>query len=232
MFDLKFINSFLEYPYKFKNTLAPMLIFFLVFYGGNAGPKLPQFIVSLFQNPVFRIFVLSLIVYKGNKNPALAILIAVGFTLIMDRINKQNFKENFSVQIENFTNKDIESDKELTDDSTDNIETKNNESDVETKNNELDNLNDNDEFKEGNNCNGLCSKINYNDFEEKIRSDEFSQDYFNTIKDCMVVDLLQNKSNSEVKQILKKMDLTHNDIDGPIGTAYVNYTDAVTRLNI
>lgn len=225
MFDLKIINSFLEYPYKYKNTLAPMLIFFLVFYGGNAGPKLPQFIVSLFQNPVFRVFVLSLIVYKGNKNPTVAILIAVGFTLIMDRINKQNFSENFSIQIENFTNKETEFEKESTIDST---------NDLETKSNELDDLNDNDneEFKEADSCNGLCSKINYNEFEEKIRSDEFSQDYFNTIKDCMVVDLLQNKSNTEVKQILKKMDLTHNDIDGPIGTAYVNYTDAITRLNI
>ena len=44
--------------------------------------------------------------------------------------------------------------------------------------------------------------------------------------------LLKTKSDKEINSILKKLDLTHNDIDGPIGTAYVNYTDAVTRVNI
>ena len=224
MFDLQNISNILDYPYKYKNTLAPMLIFFLVFYGGNAGPKLPKFIMLLFENPVFRIFVLSLIVYKGNNNPSMSILIAIGFTLIMDRVNKQNFSESFTIEIEKFTNK-IE-DKE---NSIDNVELDNDDVSPKDSIDDLEEL-DNSDFN--NNCNGLCQKISYNEFEEKIKSDEFSQEYFNTIKDCMVVDLLQNKTDNEVNSILKKMDLTHNDIDGPIGTAYVNYTDAVTRLNI
>ncbi len=219
MFNFKAIENILEYPYKYEASLAPILVYFLVFYGGNAAPKLPNLILSLFENPVFRIFILSLIVYKGNSNPSTAILIAVGFTLVMDRINKQNFSEEFSNHIEKFSNK-LEEDNEIID------------NDTSPKELESDNLENNDDFAKEDTCDGMCSKIDYNQFEGKIKSDEFSQEYYNTIKDCMVVDLLQNKSNNEVNKILKKMDLTHNDIDGPIGTAYVNYTDAVSRLNL
>ena len=84
MFNFKIIEKFIRFPYKFEKTLAPIMIFLLVFYGGNASPKLPDLIVSLFQNPAFRIFILSLIVYKGNSNPSMAILISVGFTMVMD----------------------------------------------------------------------------------------------------------------------------------------------------
>ena len=68
MINLTIIEKFLKYPYSFEKTLAPLLIFFLIFYGGYTAPKLPDLIVSLFENPTFRIFILSLIVYKGNQN--------------------------------------------------------------------------------------------------------------------------------------------------------------------
>ena len=280
MFNFKIIEKFLRFPYKFEKTLAPIMIFLLVFYGGNASPKLPDLIVSLFQNPAFRIFILSLIVYKGNSNPSMAILISVGFTMVMDRINKQSITENFNNRIEKFSNKleddklDMISDIAKQDDREDVIPVipvipvisdqylskkddqsisvgkndqsisvgKNDQSisvgkddqldDIYDNDLEIDNTLENDDFLKEDICDGMCSKINYNEFEGKIKSDEFSQEYFNTIKNCMVVDLLQNKSNNEVNNILKKMDLTHNDIDGPIGTAYVNYTDAVSRLNL
>ena len=102
MINLTIIDKFLKFPYSFEKTLAPLVIFFLVFYGGYAAPKLPDLIVSLFENPIFRIFILSLIVYKGNSNPSIAILISVGFTVVMDRINKQSITENFNNRIENF----------------------------------------------------------------------------------------------------------------------------------
>ena len=267
MINLTIIDKFLKFPYSFEKTLAPLVIFFLVFYGGYAAPKLPDLIVSLFENPIFRIFILSLIVYKGNSNPSIAILISVGFTVVMDRINKQSITENFNNRIENFNNRIENFSNKLEDIGDDKLEVDKLEGDklegdklegdklegdklegdklevdklevdkqevIHDNNLEIDNsIDDDDDFIREDICNGMCSKINYNDFEGKIKSDEFSQEYFNTIKDCMVVDLLQNKSNNEVNHILKKMDLTHNDIDGPIGTAYVNYTDAVSRLNL
>ena len=77
-----------------KNTLAPLTIMFLVFYGGIAAPKLPSFIMKLFNLPIFRILILSLIVYKGNSNPTLSIMVAIGFILVMDRLKKNETFNN------------------------------------------------------------------------------------------------------------------------------------------
>ncbi len=93
-------NGLLEPLFKNKR-MAVIVTFFLVFYGGAAGPKLPSFIIELFENPIFRVFILSLIVYKGNSNPMLSIMIAVFFTLMMDMINKQRLFEKFT-RIERF----------------------------------------------------------------------------------------------------------------------------------
>ena len=82
-----------------------IITFFLVFYGANASPDLPDFILVLFKNEMFRVLILSLIVYKGNSNPTFSILIAFSFVLIMNMINKreivEGFRENFK---ETFTN--------------------------------------------------------------------------------------------------------------------------------
>ncbi len=94
-------NGLLEPLFKNKR-MAVIVTFFLVFYGGAAGPKLPSFIIELFENPIFRVFILSLIVYKGNSNPMLSIMIAVVFTLMMDMINKQRLFEKFT-RIERFS---------------------------------------------------------------------------------------------------------------------------------
>ena len=60
---------------------------FLLLYGGNANPKLPNFVDKLFNYAVFRIFILSIIVYKGNSNALHCILISilfVYFTMLSD----------------------------------------------------------------------------------------------------------------------------------------------------
>jgi len=89
------IDNVLETVFSHKYG-SIVLTMFLVFYSGLAAPKLPSFIRNLFENPIFRILILSLIVYKGNKDPQLAIMIAVGFTVTMNFISSQRFFENFS----------------------------------------------------------------------------------------------------------------------------------------
>ena len=81
----------------FKNRYSSTLItLFLVLYSGLVAPKLPNFIVKLFDNPIFRILILSLIVYNGNKDPQFAIMIAVGFTVTMNMVSKQKIFEGFT----------------------------------------------------------------------------------------------------------------------------------------
>lgn len=78
---------------KYASTAITL---FLVLYGGLAAPKLPGFIVKLFDNPIFKILILALIVYNGNRDPAFAIMIAVTFTITLNTISKQKFMEGFA----------------------------------------------------------------------------------------------------------------------------------------
>jgi len=70
-------------------------------YTALLGPELPQFVKDLFQNTIFRILVLFLIVVRGNKDPKMAIMIAVAFILTLDYIYVKSAKETFTA-IENF----------------------------------------------------------------------------------------------------------------------------------
>ncbi len=68
---------------------------FLVLYAGMASPELPSVIKKMFNNSIFRILILSLIVYKGNKDPQLAIIIAISFTITMNYLRDNELKEEF-----------------------------------------------------------------------------------------------------------------------------------------
>ena len=49
----------------------------------------------MFNNSIFRILILALIVYKGNKDPQLAIIIAIAFTITMNYLRDNELKEEF-----------------------------------------------------------------------------------------------------------------------------------------
>ena len=78
---------------KYSSTI---LITFLVLYGGMAAPKLPGFIKKLFENPVFKIIILSLVAYTGNRDPQFALMIAVAFTVTLNMISDSKVKEHFN----------------------------------------------------------------------------------------------------------------------------------------
>lgn len=110
------LKDTLNFLFKDKR-MSVILVFFLIFYGSTASPKLPDFIVKLFNNSIFRIFVLSLIVYKGNNNPSLSLLIAFSFVIIMDCINKRKFTEEMKdIFKENFAESDFKMPIEFEDD--------------------------------------------------------------------------------------------------------------------
>ena len=90
----------------FKNRYSSTLItLFLVLYSGLVAPKLPKLIVKFFENPIFRILILSLIVYNGNKDPQFSIMIAVGFTVTMNMVSKQKLFEGMDSMDNNSLNR-------------------------------------------------------------------------------------------------------------------------------
>ena len=89
------ISNILDYAFTnpYSKTILSLL---LVLYGGLAAPKLPKKIIMLFDNNIFKIIYLSLIVYLGHKDPKFAIMIAIAFIVSMDALSKYKMFENFS----------------------------------------------------------------------------------------------------------------------------------------
>ena len=75
--------------------ILPVLSLFLGMYAALARPTLPNFIIKLFENPVFRLVMISYIIYRGNQDPQLSLMIATAFLITMHMINKKKV-EKFS----------------------------------------------------------------------------------------------------------------------------------------
>ena len=68
---------------------------FMFMYAAQIRPTLPKFIMDLFQNPIFRVAILFLVLVRGYKDPQFSLIVAVAFLLIMNVVNEQLFRENF-----------------------------------------------------------------------------------------------------------------------------------------
>jgi hypothetical protein len=84
------VTDFLQNPY-----VSATLTLFLVLYGGLAKPDLPDFILDLFDNAIFRMLVLFLIAYTASNNPQVAILVAIAFTITMNLLSERKMAEGF-----------------------------------------------------------------------------------------------------------------------------------------
>jgi hypothetical protein len=94
-----FLSDF--YSTKFTTVITTL---FVAMYGSLAYPsnKLPNTIKNAFKNPYFRILVLAFIMYQGNRDTSLSLALALGFTLVMNHLNKIELDEiqnNASKQI-------------------------------------------------------------------------------------------------------------------------------------
>jgi outer membrane biosynthesis protein TonB len=93
------VNKNLGWVHDNKYIL-PIMTLILGLYAALARPKLPKFVEKLFNNPVFRLIVISYIIYRGNKDPQLSIMIAAAFLITMHMINKKKVN-NLICKIEN-----------------------------------------------------------------------------------------------------------------------------------
>jgi hypothetical protein len=85
------VNDKLGWIHENKYVL-PFVIAFLGMYGALARPKIPTYIEKLFQNTIFRLVVISYVIYRGNSDPQLSLTIVAVFLLIMHSINKKSIE--------------------------------------------------------------------------------------------------------------------------------------------
>ena len=82
------VNKNLGWVHENKYVL-PVISLVLGVYAALARPKLPKFIEKLFENPIFRLLMISYIIYRGNQDPQLSIMIAAAFLVTIHMINKR-----------------------------------------------------------------------------------------------------------------------------------------------
>ncbi len=85
------VNNNLSWMHENKYVL-PVISLVLGLYAALARPKLPKFIEKLFENPIFRLLMISYIIYRGNQDPQLSIMIAAAFLITIHMINKRQVK--------------------------------------------------------------------------------------------------------------------------------------------
>lgn len=84
------LTSALQNPY-----VSTALVLFLALYGGMAAPQLPTEVLALFDNALFRLAVLFLVAYTGNRNSTVSLLTAVAFVVSMNALNQKKSEEAF-----------------------------------------------------------------------------------------------------------------------------------------
>ena len=81
-----------------NDWVGAALALFIVLYALNLGRmNLPCYIKNLFKNTFFRILFLSLLlIYRFEKAPHVALVVALVFVLTLDYISVEETKENFA----------------------------------------------------------------------------------------------------------------------------------------
>ncbi len=91
--------------FSYKMCLAILAAFLFSAYSPKLASELPSTIRVFFENSVARFIIIVLIIYLGNSNLELSVLIAASIALIMMFVHKYEIKESLSNKIhEDFFN--------------------------------------------------------------------------------------------------------------------------------
>ena len=71
-------------------------------YGPRLSPKLPAFITNAFNSSLFRFGVLLIIIFIGNRDIRVSMVLAILFMILLSIVNHQNIKEDFEQQINEY----------------------------------------------------------------------------------------------------------------------------------
>lgn len=92
--NTKYLDMIYEELTK-DNLLGTYVSLFLVLYGGLAGPQLPKTFKNLFEKPLFKLIVLSLVAYSSVKDFRLSILLAISFVISISMFDNRYISECF-----------------------------------------------------------------------------------------------------------------------------------------
>lgn len=79
------LNNFVRKPTLVRGVVQLLLIL----YAARLAPTLPKPVLQLFENAYFKLFIFSLILWTAQFSPSTSILIALGFMITVNYVNKQ-----------------------------------------------------------------------------------------------------------------------------------------------
>jgi hypothetical protein len=86
------VNSILD-PILGNDYIRSSLYLFFIVYGSLAAPSLPPRLAPLFSNSIFRMTIMALVVWIWNKDPAVAIMVAVSYFITMHYLMQNGLAE-------------------------------------------------------------------------------------------------------------------------------------------
>ena len=73
--------------------VSTALSLFLIIYAAYAVPKLPGYVLRIFDNPLVKLLLFFLIAYTARRNPTVAIIAAVGVLVTLQALNKMKLDQ-------------------------------------------------------------------------------------------------------------------------------------------
>jgi len=92
----KFDNIVEKYADEYirnKSVIFGIIFLFLMLYSAHIAPKLPSFVINIFDNSFFKLFVFVLILWVARVSLSLSILIAVVFLMTTNVMNNKKLLE-------------------------------------------------------------------------------------------------------------------------------------------
>lgn len=84
--------------------VSTALIIFLILYAGLAAPKLPSYMLVLFDNLIFKFVIFFLIAYMAKQNPTVAVLSAIALMVTLQALNKLDFERGMTMMMQESEN--------------------------------------------------------------------------------------------------------------------------------
>ena len=81
----------------FDNSyVMAILTIVIILYVASLNTKLPSYVSVLFNNPIFRVVVLFLIVVRGNKDPVFSLVLGIAYVATLIYLGQQQANEAFT----------------------------------------------------------------------------------------------------------------------------------------
>ena len=81
----------------FDNSyVMAILTIAIILYVASLNTTLPSYVKVLFNNPIFRVVVLFLIVIRGNKDPVFSLILGIAYISTLIFLGQQQANEAFT----------------------------------------------------------------------------------------------------------------------------------------